>query len=288
MRVLDDFSTGKRANLADVESVEVIECDLTRDLLDGHLTGVDVVFHVAAVPSVPRSVEDPLRSHQAAATATLRLLLAAKAAGVTRVINSSSSSVYGNVGSPPMRELMATMPRSPYAVAKLAAEGYTRTFAELFGMETVSLRYFNVFGPRQDPGSPYSAVIPLFITAMLAGRRPTVYGDGHQSRDFTYVANVVEGNLLAADAPGVAGSVFNVASGRSISLVELLAELNDVLGTNVQPVHEPPRPGDIRESLADISAARRSLGYEPRVGFEEGLRLSIGYYRQIAADRNTH
>jgi UDP-glucose 4-epimerase len=201
------------------------------------------------------------------------------------VVYAGSSSAYGDQPTSSKRESDLPMPISPYGAAKLAGELYCQAFTATYGFETVTIRYFNVFGPRQDPGSPYSAVIPLFITAMLAGRRPVVYGDGQQSRDFTYVQNVVQGNLLAADAQGVAGQVFNVANGRSTTLVELIAELNRLLGTKVAPVHEAPRAGDVRESLADITRARSLLGYEPQVGFEEGLRLSIDYYRQLAGGR---
>jgi UDP-glucose 4-epimerase len=198
------------------------------------------------------------------------------------VVYASSSSVYGDQPASSKRECDLPSPISPYGAAKLAAEYYCRAFAASFPLETVSIRYFNVFGPRQDPGSPYSAVIPLFITAILSGQRPVIYGDGLQSRDFTFVGNVVEGNLLAADAPGVSGRVFNVAMGGSINLLCLLASINRLLGTDVQPIHADPRPGDIRESMADITMARRDLGYEPRVAFDEGLARSIEYYRGVA------
>ncbi len=231
---------------------------------------------------MPRSVEQPLPTHAACVTGTLTLLDAARRAGVRRVVYAGSSSAYGDQPSQSKRETDLPAPISPYGAAKLAAEHYVRAFWTTYGLQTVTLRYFNVFGPRQDPGSPYSAVIPLFITALLAGRPPVVYGDGRQSRDFTFVANVVQANLLAADAPDAAGRVLNAANGRSISLLELLAAINDLLGTKVVPRYEPPRVGDIRESMADITLARTLLRYEPQVDFHEGLRRSIDYYRRLA------
>src|SRR4029077_9720892 len=227
--VADDLSTGRRENLAGSESALVMR-DLSRDPLDDLVTDVDAIFHLAAVPSVPRSVREPLRSHEAAATATLRLLEAARSAGVSTFINSSSSSVYGNVARPPMIETMPPLPRSPYAVAKLAAEGYTRVFATLHGMRTVSLRYFNVFGPRQDPTSAYAAAIPRFVSAYIRRERPTVYDDGRQSRDFTHVANVVEANVLAWRAPGLSGESVNIAAGEPRSVLDLLHAIADVFG----------------------------------------------------------
>lgn len=280
VRVFDNLSTGKRANLA--AGVEFVEGDLVDPAAVAKaVVGVDCIFHEAALASVPRSVEMPLDTHAACVTGTVNLLDAARRSGVRRVVYAASSSAYGDQPTSSKRETDLPAPISPYGAAKLAAEIYCQSFAETYGLQTVCLRYFNVFGPRQDPDSPYSAVIPLFITALLAGRRPTVYGDGGQSRDFTYVANVVQGNLLAADAPNVAGQVINVANGRSTSLLQLLEVLNRLLGTSVQPVHEPARIGDVRESLADITKARKLLNYEPEIGFEEGLRRSIDYYRAI-------
>src|SRR5438132_3310324 len=247
--VIDDLSTGRPENIEGVP-VTVAERDLARDDVTDLLRGVDVIFHLAAVPSVPRSVREPLRSHQAAATGTLRLLDAAREAGVQTFVNSSSSSVYGDVASPPMRESMPTVPRSPYAVAKLAAEGYTRVFANLHGMRTVSLRYFNVFGPRQDPTSAYSAAIPRFITAYMRREPPKVYDDGRQSRDFTYVANVIEANVLAAKAPHLAGESVNVAAGEPRSVVDLLRAIADAFGYWLEPEFLPARAGDIRDSHA--------------------------------------
>ena len=279
--VVDDLSTGRRENLAGCD-VQLLQRDLSRDTLADALEGCDVVFHLAAVPSVPRSVAEPLRSHDASATATLKLLLAARDAHVRTFVNSSSSSVYGNVAAPPMRESMPTLPRSPYAVAKLAAEGYTRVFASLFGMRTVSLRYFNVFGPRQDPTSAYAAAIPRFITAYLRREPPIVYDDGRQSRDFTYVANVVEANLRALAAPDLAGESVNVAAGEPRSVLDLLHAIADIFGYWIEPSFMPARPGDIRDSHADIAVARELLGFRPVVGFEEGLRETVDWLRKGA------
>jgi UDP-glucose 4-epimerase len=285
VRVLDNLSTGYLANLEAIRDRVVF---LEGDLLDAPkvaqaVEGVDCVFHQAALASVPRSIEDPLATHAACVTGTAILLDAARRAGVRRVVYAGSSSVYGNQPVPVKRESDLPAPVSPYGAAKLAAEYYCRAFSATYGLETVTLRYFNVFGPCQDPNSPYSAVIPLFITAILRGRQPVIYGDGHQSRDFTYVANVVRGNLLAADAPGVSGEVLNLACGQSITLLELLDAINRALGTRAAPIYAPPRPGDVRESRADIGRARTRLGYEPSVDFIEGLRQSIHYYRQLAA-----
>ncbi len=284
VRVLDNLSTGFLANLEGVrDQIEFIRGDLVDGPTVGRaVEGVDTVFHQAALASVPRSVEQPLPTHAACVTGTLTLLDAARRAGVRRVVYAGSSSAYGDQPSQSKRETDLPAPISPYGAAKLAAEHNVRAFWTTYGLQTVTHRYFNVFGPRQDPGSPYSAVIPLFITALLAGRPPVVYGDGRQSRDFTFVANVVQANLLAADAPDAAGRVLNAANGRSISLLELLAAINDLLGTKVVPRYEPPRVGDIRESMADITLARTLLRYEPQVDFHEGLRRSIDYYRRLA------
>jgi UDP-glucose 4-epimerase len=287
VRVIDNLSTGRRANLAHLEKkIEFIEGDIADPAAAAAASqGVDCVFHQAALASVPRSVERPLDTHRSCVTGTLTLLDAARRAGARRLVYAASSSAYGDQPHSPRRETDLPAPISPYGAAKLAGEAYCRAFSATYGFETVSLRYFNVFGPRQDPNSQYSAVIPRFITALLAGRRPTIYGDGRQSRDFTFIDNVVAANLLAADAPAdkASGRTFNVANGRSTSLLELLAALNKLLGTAIEPVLDPPRPGDVRESLADIAQARVCLGYEPRVGFEEGLRRSIDYYRTLAA-----
>jgi UDP-glucose 4-epimerase len=281
VRVLDNLSTGSLENLAGFrDGLEFIEGDITdAEVVARAVRGVDCIFHEAALASVPASVERPLATHAACVTGTLNLLDAARRAGVRRLVYAASSAAYGDQPSSSKRENDLPAPISPYGAAKLAAEYYCRAFTATYGFETVALRYFNVFGPRQDPNSPYSAVIPLFLTALLAGRQPVIYGDGRQSRDFTFVANVVQANLLAADAADVAGEVLNVANGRSTDLLTLLEVLNRLLETNVAPIHAPPRVGDVRESMADITLARRLLGFDPQIGFEEGLRRSIGYYK---------
>lgn len=284
VRVLDNLSTGDLANLPLARhEYEFIQGDITDPMaVAAAVQGVECIFHEAALASVPRSIEAPLDTHAACATGTIVLLDAARRAGVRRVVYAGSSSIYGDQPTSSKRETDLPSPLSPYAAAKLAGELYLQSFAATFGIETVTLRYFNVFGPRQDPGSPYSAVIPLFITAILAGKRPVIYGDGLQSRDFTFVGNVVDGNLLAADAPGVSGLSLNLANGRSTTLLDLMRTLSRLLGTRVEPEFAPPRPADVRESMADISLARKLLGYEPKIGFEEGLERSIEYYRGLA------
>jgi UDP-glucose 4-epimerase len=281
VRVLDNLSTGHESNMASFrKGIEFIQADLlASSSVAKAVRGADCVIHHAALASVPLSVERPLDVHAACATGTLILLEEARRAGVRRVVYAASSSAYGNQPASVKRETDLPAPLSPYAAAKLAGEMYCQAFTATHGLETVALRYFNIFGPRQDPNSPYSAVIPLFISAMLKGDRPVVYGDGMQSRDFCFVSNVVQANLLAADAPDVAGRMFNVASGKSTDLLTLLSALNRLLGMDVKPSFEAPRAGDVRESRADISQARQSLGYEPGVDFEEGLRRSIDYYR---------
>jgi UDP-glucose 4-epimerase len=283
VRVLDNLCTGHMSNLASIrDSVEFIQANVEDPAeVAKAVRGVDCIFHNAALASVPRSVERPLDTNTACVTGTLNLLDQAQKAGVRRLVYAGSSSAYGDQPTSSKRETDLPAPLSPYGAAKLAAEFYCQAFTHTHGFETVTIRYFNVFGPRQDPNSQYSAVIPLFITAMLAGRRPTVYGDGGQSRDFTYIANVVHGNLLAADAPDVAGRTLNVANGRNTTLLELIAALNRLLGTHIEPIHDAPRVGDVRESLADITRARQLLAYEPQVDFEAGLRLSIDYYRSM-------
>ena len=286
VRVLDNLSTGRRENLEGLAAdIEFVEGDLLdKDVVAAAVRNVHGIFHEAALASVPRSVEQPLDTHAACVTGTVNLLDQARQAGVSRVVYAASSSSYGNQPHSPKREADLPAPLSPYAASKLAAEYYCQAFSHTYGIETVAIRYFNVFGPGQDPDSPYSAVIPLFITSLLNGQRPTVYGDGSQSRDFTFVANVVHGNLLAMDAASsVSGRVMNVANGRATSLLELLQALNKMLGTNIEPILAPPRIGDVRESLADITLATQLLGYEPIVGFEEGLRRSIAYYRSLIA-----
>ncbi|MFW5692913.1 MAG: NAD-dependent epimerase/dehydratase family protein, partial [Thermoguttaceae bacterium] len=268
VRVLDNLSTGHLGNMAAFQDrIQFFEADLIDAAAVAEaVEGVDCVFHQAALASVPRSVDFPLDTNAACVTGTVVLLDAARAASVRRVVYAASSSAYGDQPTSSKRETDLPLPLSPYAAAKLAAEYYCRAFTATYGLETVALRYFNVFGPRQDPKSEYAAVIPRFITAILSGEQPVVYGDGRQSRDFTFVANVVHANLLAADAPNVAGRVLNVANGTQFSLLDLLAAINDLLGTRVEPRHDPPRVGDVRESLADITLARQLLGYEQQVG----------------------
>jgi UDP-glucose 4-epimerase len=280
VRVLDNLCTGNLANLAEVRGrIEFIEADLNdAPAVARAVEGADCIFHEAALASVPRSVERPLETHAACVTGTLVLLDAARKAGVRRLVYAASSSAYGNQPAASKRESDLPMPISPYGAAKVAAEYYCQAFAAMEEIETVALRYFNVFGPRQDPNSEYSAVIPRFITLMLGDKRPTVFGDGHQSRDFTFVGDVVAGNLLAADAPNVSGRVFNIATGHQVNLLELIAALNRLLDTDVAPIFAPPRAGDVRESLADITLARQHLRYEPGIRFDEGLRRSIDYY----------
>ncbi len=281
VRVVDNFSTGKRENLAHVAGqIDLHAISITdRDALAEAMQGVDYVFHLAALASVPRSVKDPLGSNEHNVTGTLNVLLTARDAGVKRVVYAGSSSAYGDVESEFKSEDMPPRPLSPYAVAKLAAEQYCQVFTRVYGLETVTVRYFNVFGPRQDPASAYAAVIPKFITAMLAGQPPTVEGDGLQSRDFTYIDNVVQGNLLACQTPGVAGQTFNIACGGRINLLEMIAHLNEALGTRIAPAFTAPRPGDVRHSRADISKARQMLGFDPRVSFEEGLGKTLDWYK---------
>jgi len=285
VRVLDNFATGKRENLSEIASeVELIEGDLqSYERASNAVRGCDLVFHLGALPSVPRSVQDPLTSNAANVIGTLNVLLAARDAGVRRVVYASSSSTYGASEELPKQETMPAVPIAPYAVSKLAGEGYCRAFTEVYGLETVALRYFNVFGPRQDPLSQYSAVIPKFITAALEGTRPVIHGDGEQSRDFTYIDNAVDANLLAADAPGVAGEVFNIACGERITLNQIIDDLGEITGTRIEADHVDARPGDLRHSLADIARAREALAYEPRVGFRDGLGQTYAYYEALRA-----
>jgi UDP-glucose 4-epimerase len=283
VRVLDNLCTGHRHNLEAVESkVEFIEGDINdADLLQGVMRGVDCVFHQAALASVPLSVEQPLDVNHACVTGTLNVLNQARLAKVRRVVYAASSSCYGNQPNAAKREGDRMMPLSPYAAAKLGGELYCQAFYHTYGLETVGLRYFNVFGPRQDPDSPYSAVIPLFITRMLAGKPPVLYGDGMQSRDFTFIGNVVDGNLLASEKPGVGGKIYNLANGRSTDLLTLISTLNQFLKINVNAINQPARVGDVRDSMADITMAMQELGYVPRVDFVEGVKRSIDYYRSI-------
>jgi UDP-glucose 4-epimerase len=279
VRVLDNFSTGRRENLAGLErDVDLVEGDLrSYERVHAAVRGVEVVFHQGALPSVPRSVQDPLTTTAVNVEGTLNVLLAARDEGARRIVNASSSSVYGNTGDLPRVETQSPDPISPYAVAKLAAERFCTSFSRVYGMEIVSLRYFNVFGPRQDPTSQYAAVVPRFIRAIAAGEPVTVYGDGEQSRDFTYVDNVVTANLLAADAPGVSGEIVNVATGQSITVNGLADAIGDLLDRPVEKVYEPAREADVRASWAGLDEARRVLGYEPLVTVEEGLRRTADH-----------
>jgi UDP-glucose 4-epimerase len=280
VRVVDSLVTGHTRNLEHLHGIEFLHGDLADfEVARRAVDGATYVFHQAAIPSVPRSVQDPIESHRANVDATLNVLVAARDAGVRRVVYAASSSAYGNSATLPKHEDLPPSPLSPYALQKLIGEDYMRLFFELYGLETVAIRYFNVFGPRQDPSSPYSGVISLFITALLSGERPTIYGDGEQTRDFTYVANVVDGVLRAAEAPNAAGRVINVATGTRISLNALLETVAHMLGVSATARHVEPRAGDVRDSQADISRARALLGYEPRVGLEEGLRETIAWYR---------
>ncbi len=281
VRVLDDFSTGKRENIEhNLDKIEFIEGSITDfEVVKEAVEGIDYVLHQAALPSVPRSVADPITSNRANIDGTLNVLVAARDAGVKRVVFAASSSAYGDTPRLPKSEDMPPNPLSPYALTKLAGEQYCTIFYKIYGLETVSLRYFNVFGPRQDPSSQYAAVVPKFIEKMLAGEKPIIYGDGHQTRDFTYVSNNVEANLLACTAPNVGGEVINIACGESYSLLELVNCINKILGTSIEPIFEPERPGDVKHSLADITKAEKLLGFKPLVGFEEGLKAVINTMR---------
>jgi UDP-glucose 4-epimerase len=280
VRVVDSLITGKRSNLAHLDGVEFLEGDLADLAVAGRaMAGADYVLHQAAIPSVPRSVQDPITSNRANIDATLNVLVAARDAGVKRVVYAGSSSAYGDTPTLPKREDMPTNPLSPYALQKLVGEQYLKLFTDLYGLETVTIRYFNVFGPRQDPSSPYSGVISLFATAVLDGRRPRIVGDGEQTRDFTYVANVVDGVLRACTAPKASGLVINVATGGRISINRLCHTMAEMAGVRVEPEHVAPRAGDVRDSQADITRARDILGYEPVVSFEEGLRRTLEWYR---------
>jgi len=282
VRVVDNLSTGKRSNLDGLaDRIEFIEADMgDRDVAYAATEGIDVVLHQGAIPSVPRSVDDPLATHVHCVDATFQLLLAARDRQVRRFVYAASSSAYGDSDVLPKDETMAPNPKSPYAVAKLTGEYYARVFAEVFGLETISLRYFNVFGPHQDPASQYAAAIPAFVTAILNDRPPTVYGDGEQSRDFTYIDNVVHANLLAARADHTAGQVVNVACAEKITVNAIIRMINDILGKDIAPHYAPPRPGDVKHSLADITRARELLGYEPIVDFRTGLTRAIDWYRE--------
>ncbi len=278
--VIDDFSTGRKSNLSSVISeIRLVEGDIRNgDLVEDLCKGNDVVFHLAAIPSVPRSVAHPKLSHEVNLTGTLSMLVAARNAGVRRFVYAGSSSAYGENPSLPKMESNKEEPLSPYAVSKLSGEWYCRIFNRLYGLETVVLRFFNVFGPRQDPASEYAAVIPRFILALAGGKPPVIYGDGKQSRDFTYVDNIIDANLLASEVAGVEGEVFNIACGLRYSLLELLSELEGILDCSVEPEFQPARPGDIKHSQADIRKAKKELGFEPAVGFTDGLKKTVEFF----------
>ncbi len=280
VRVLDDFSTGKRENVKDLGAAEIIEGSLVdRDCVEQAVNGAEYILHQGAIPSVPRSVEEPVKSNEANVTGTLLLLEAAKNSGVKKFVFAASSSAYGDTEVLPKVEDMAADPLSPYAVNKYTGELYVKVFAAIYGLPAVSLRYFNIFGPYQDPASEYAAVIPRFIISMLKGEAPVIFGDGEQSRDFTYIDNAVQANLLACHADRVGrGEVINVACGERYSLNELVRALNEIMGTAIEPLHEKPRPGDVKHSLADIRRARELLGYEVQAGFREGLKRTVQWF----------
>jgi nucleoside-diphosphate-sugar epimerase len=284
VRVIDNFLTGSRENLSEViDSVELVEGDIRdADMMREVMDGVRYCLHQAALPSVPRSIEDPVTCNEINVAGTLNALLAAREAGVDRFVYASSSSLYGNSPTLPKHEAMPTQPLSPYAVCKLAGENYTRVFHSIYGLPTVCLRYFNVFGPGQRPDSPYAAVVPIFASLMMADKPATVHGDGGQSRDFCYVDNVVSANLLSCSAPAeeVSGKAFNIACEDRYTVNELVSSLNRLLGKKIEPVHTPPRDGDVRDSMADITLARRHLGYESLVDFGEGLSRTVKWFEQ--------
>ncbi|MCL5281637.1 MAG: SDR family oxidoreductase [Planctomycetes bacterium] len=282
VRVVDNLLTGKRANLAPIlDQIEFVEADMgVPEVARSVVQGIDVVLHEGALPSVPRSVDDPAATHQHCVDATFTLLLAARDARVKRFVYAASSSAYGDTPTLPKVEAMAPNPLSPYAVGKLVGEYYCSVFSKVFGLQTIALRYFNVFGPHQDPASQYAAAIPAFVTALLRDQPPTIYGDGEQSRDFTYVDNVVQANLLAARAQETHGEVINIACGEAVTVNAIIGMINRLLGRNVKPVYAPARPGDVKHSLADITAARKLIGFEPVTLFREGLEKSIDWYRR--------
>jgi len=281
VRVVDNLLTGKRSNLAPImDKIDFVEADMgEREVARQVCKGIDVVLHEGALPSVPRSVDDPALTHRHCVDATFTMLMAARDARVKRFVYAASSSAYGDTPTLPKVETMRPSPLSPYAVGKLVGEYYCSVFSSVFGLQTIALRYFNVFGPHQDPASQYAAAIPAFVTAILKDRPPTIYGDGEQSRDFTYIDNVVEANLLAARAKETRGQVVNVACGEAVTVNAIIKAINDLLGKNVQPIYAPSRPGDVKHSLADITAAKKLIGFKPVVLFREGLEKSIDWYR---------
>jgi nucleoside-diphosphate-sugar epimerase len=281
VRVIDNLLTGKKSNLADViDKIDFIEADMGEaEVAQSAMKDIDVVLHQGALPSVPRSVDDPAATHKHCVDATFTLLLTARDAGVKRFVYAASSSAYGDTPTLPKVETMIPNPLSPYAAAKLVGEYYCSVFYQVFGLETISLRYFNVFGPYQDPKSQYAAAIPAFVTAILKDKSPTVYGDGEQSRDFTYIDNVVKANLLAARAKQTKGDVINIACGEAVTVNAIIDMINEIVGKKVKPEYTDPRPGDVKHSLADINLARKLIGFEPVIDFQDGLRRSIDWYR---------
>jgi nucleoside-diphosphate-sugar epimerase len=281
VRVVDNLLTGKKSNLSDIiEKIEFIEADMgDEQIARPAMKDIDVVLHQGALPSVPRSVDDPAATHRHCTDATFTLLLAARDAGIKRFVYASSSSAYGDTPTLPKVETMSPSPLSPYAVGKLVGEYYCSVFYQVYGLETISLRYFNVFGPYQDPTSQYAAAIPAFVTAILKDEPPTIYGDGEQSRDFTYVDNVVEANLLAARAEKTKGEVVNIACGQAVTVNTIIDMINEILGKNIKPIYTDPRLGDVKHSLADITLAKNLISFKPTVSFKEGLELAINWYR---------
>ncbi len=281
VRVIDNLLTGKKDNLSAIsDRIEFIEADMGDEkIVRSAMKGIDVCLHQGALPSVPRSIDDPAATHKHCVDATFTLLLAARDVGIKRFVYASSSSAYGDTPTLPKVETMPTSPLSPYAVGKLVGEYYCSVFYKVFGLETISLRYFNVFGPHQDPASQYAAAIPAFVTAILRDEPPTIYGDGEQSRDFTYIDNVVEANLLAARAKHTAGEVINIACGEIVTVNKIIDMINGLVGRDIKPIYAPSRPGDVKHSLADISLAQKTIGFKPTVTFREGLELAIDWYR---------
>jgi UDP-glucose 4-epimerase len=281
VRVVDNLLTGKKSNLADIiDNIEFIEADMgDEEIARSAMKDIEIVLHEGALPSVPRSVDDPAASHKHCVDATFTLLLAARDAGIKRFVYAASSSAYGDTPTLPKIETMPPAPLSPYAVGKLVGEYYCSVFSQVFGLETISLRYFNVFGPNQDPASQYAAAIPAFVTAILKDQPPTIYGDGQQSRDFTYIDNIVEANLLAARVKQTRGQVVNIACGEAVTVNEIIEMINNSLGKNISPIYADPRPGDVKHSLADITAAKKLIGFKPVISFEQGLQKAIAWYR---------
>jgi len=282
VRVVDNLLTGKKSNLANIiDKIDFIQADMgDAEVAQSAMKDIDVVLHQGALPSVPRSVDDPAATHKHCVDATFTLLLAARDAGIKRFVYAASSSTYGDTPTLPKVETMTPMPLSPYAVAKLVGEYYCSVFYEVFGLETISLRYFNVFGPHQDPASQYAAAMPAFVTAILKDKPPTIYGDGEQSRDFTYIDNVVEANLLAARAKQTKGEVINIACGEAVTVNAIIALINELLNRNIKPIYTDPRPGDVKHSLADITLAQKLISYKTKVPFKQGLQLAIDWYRE--------